>query len=187
MTYFTARKLARLCLIALVLTAAAPALAVPPPKGVLGFRWDDTVQSVATQARTLGLSQISETKRLTEVSTVKYSGLVFDMEAEVHACFYKERLFDITIQFPQAVEDDFFLLRSAIEDHYGGAKTYRGSIGNFGAQANLWKIDDTGIALIMTGQRGIKLEYTDMIKMNKAMEEWRRQTERRREEIRKQL
>ena len=37
MTCFAARKLARLCLIALVLTAAAPALAVPPPKGVLGF------------------------------------------------------------------------------------------------------------------------------------------------------
>ena len=187
MTYCAAKKLACLCLIALTLPIAIPAMAVPPPKGVLGFRWDDTVQSVTQQARTLGLSQIAETKRLTEVSTIKYSGCVFDMEAEVHAGFYKSRLFDISIQFPRATEDDFLVLRSALEDHYGGARTYRGSIGNFGAQANLWAINDTGIALILTEQHGIKLEYTDMMKMNEALREWRRQTERRREEIKKQL
>lgn len=183
----TARAFTCLCLFVLLLPAASPARAANNPKGILGFRWDDSVQSVAQRARSLKFTTISEEKSLSEVTTTGYSGRVFDMEAEVRASFFRGRLFDVTIRFPRMSYGDFAVLVAAHEDRHGGAKTYHGSLGNFGAKSLHWGIDETGIALIMTEQESVWLEYTNLTKKNEALREWRRVTEQQREKIRRQL
>lgn len=131
--------------------------------------------------------RVSEKTSASDVLTVHYRGRVFERASDIYTSFYDNRLFDVSILFSGVSYDDFFVMRDAIEDKYGGAKRYHGSIGNFGAKECHWGQSETGISLIWNDNRSMLLQYTNLTKMNEALREWKKKTQDKRNRIKDQL
>lgn len=119
--------------------------------------------------------------------TARYSGKVFGMDAEVYASFFRGRLFDVSIRFPRASYDDFFILQGAIEDEYAVREPTMGASATPEQSPITGGGNETGITVAMTEGKSVLLAYTNLTRKDEALREWRRATEKRREEIKKQL
>ena len=181
------RAVALLCLGVLAVCAApVPGESADAPKGLIDFRWGESLSSAGNKARAQGLHAAGESSVGDAITVQHYTGRVFGREAEVSLGFARNALFDVTVEFTRPAETDYYLFRDALEDLYGGAGYY-GNYGAYGARECHWVVSEVVDNLGLLDSDNIVLQYSHRTRMNKALGEFRNDTRSERDKLKKRL
>lgn len=161
------------------------ASAAPAPRGGFGFQWDDGARVAETKAAGLGLRPTGRQETSYGVEEQRYEGKLLGYPATLRLRFYKGRLYDAAALLG-AGEDDFFMLRKALEDLYGGARKYYGIASDHGATEGQWRIDPTIISLSLRAD-GVSLRYSHYQNALRALDEMYKDRRQRLDDLRRAL